>query len=384
MDEIVKKALEHIREHDELTLKEQLEMVQIPAPSGLEQKKAEYVLKKFREIGLEDAFQDEVGNVFGTRKGYANGSRIMLAGHLDTVFPMNTDLTIRKEGERYYCPGINDDTRAVAELLAIARAMVDTGLRAKGDTIFCANVCEEGLGDLKGVKHIFQTRKDIDAFITIDNEYTGAIICIATGSRRFEVTMEGKGGHSFGDFGLPNPIHALGRAISEISEIQVPEEPKTTFNVGVIQGGTSVNTISQKASFLMDIRSTDEKEIQKLVDKFIAAVEKAVNQENQRWNHPTEKVTCTITEIGNRPAGSISTEDRLVQKAIQANQEMELETILDIASSTDANIPISLGIPAITVGRGGNEANVHTLEEWFEPKEAWLGPQRDLLLLMSL
>ena len=191
----------------------------------------------------------------------------MLAAHTDTVFPEGTDLTIRKEGNRYYCPGINDDTHAVAEMIAVAKAMIHADLHTRGDLIFCANVCEEGLGDLRGVKHLFGYENEVseeclqvDAFVSIDNQYTGGVIYTATGSHRYEVTFTGRGGHSFQNFSIPNPIHAMGRAIAQIAEFQVPDEPKTTFNVGVIQGGTSVNTISGSASMLVDLRSDSEEE----------------------------------------------------------------------------------------------------------------------------
>lgn len=377
-------ALEFIKELDETTTKETLEMCQIPAPSHQEKKKAEYILDKFKEIGLLDVHMDEVWNVLGTWPGSDNGPVIMLAAHTDTVFPIDTDVTVKKEGNRYYCPGINDDTHAVAEIMAVAKAMVKYDIHTKGDIVFCANVCEEGLGDLKGVKYIFNNENNIDAFVSVDNPVTGGVVYTATGSHRYQVTFTGNGGHSFADFGLPNPIHAMGRAISKISDFKAPKLPKTTFNVGVISGGTSVNTISASASMLMDIRSDSDEELERLTQEFMDAIESAVQEENDRWEADKPPVEAQIEVKGVRPAGTQSTDCPIVKAAFDAAKLLGIEPELRDESSTDANIPISMGIPAITVGRGGNEGGVHTVHEWFEPVEAWLGPQRDMLLILML
>ena len=387
----VQEALKFLREDDERTLQEHLEMCQIPAPSYEEGEKAEYVRKKMVDAGLSEVHVDEVGNVLGTWKGTGNGPRIMVAGHTDTVFPRETDLTLKKEGERYSCPGIGDDTRAVAELLSLARAMNATGIRGEGDIVFCANVCEEGLGDLRGVKYLFgydnkasEECPQVDAFVSIDNQYTGGVIYTATGSHRYEVTFTGRGGHSFQNFGIPNPIHAMGRAIAQIAEFQVLDEPKTTFNVGVIQGGTSVNTISGSASMLVDLRSDSEEELNRLDKELHKVIEQAAQEENARWDASKPQIKVQIEERGVRPAGAQPKDCAIVKAAFRAAELLGLEPEYRYESSTDANIPISMGIPAITVGRGGEEDGIHTLQEWYEPKEAWLGPQRDLLLMILL
>lgn len=387
----VQEALKFLREDDERTLQEHLEMCQIPAPSYEEGEKAEYVRKKMVDAGLSDVHVDEVGNVLGIWKGTGNGPRIMVAGHTDTVFPRETDLTLKKEGERYSCPGIGDDTRAVAELLSLARAMNATGIRGEGDIVFCANVCEEGLGDLRGVKYLFgydnkasEECPEVDAFVSIDNQYTGGVIYTATGSHRYEVTFTGRGGHSFQNFGIPNPIHAMGRAIAQIAEFQVPNEPKTTFNVGVIQGGTSVNTISGSASMLVDLRSDSEEELNRLDKELHKVIKQAVEEENARWDASKPQIKVQIEGRGVRPAGAQPKDCAIVKAAFRAAELLGLEPEYRYESSTDANIPISMGIPAITVGRGGEEDGIHTLQEWYEPKEAWLGPQRDLLLMILL
>lgn len=423
MDELLKctdvqEALQFLREDDERTLREHLEMCQILAPSYEEGEKAEYVRKKMVDAGLSDVHIDEVGNVLGIWKGTGNGPRIMIAGHTDTVFPRETDLTLKKEGERYSCPGIGDDTRAVAELLSLARALNATGIHGEGDIVFCANVCEEGLGDLRGIKHAFkdmskttvsqkteatenvqasgktddmksftfanELENHYDGFVSIDDKNTSGIIYQAVGSERYLVTFHGTGGHSFTGFGIPNPIHAMGRAIAKISDFQTPKNPKTTFSVGVINGGTSVNVIAAECSMLVDMRSVDAGELEKLSVKFHQAIENAVQEENARWEDKDNRITVTFEQKGKRPAGTQDKSCQIVQAANAANQALGMETLYIGAASTDANIPISLGIPAITVGWGGKGGGEHTIHEWYEHTESWKGPQRDLLLLLAL
>lgn len=404
-NEKIKQALDFIEKEDPVTTQDTLTMCQIPAPSYKEQEKAEYVKKRFREIGLKKVRIDKAGNVLGIWPGTGKGPSVMLAAHTDTVFPEGTDLTVRKEGNRYYCPGINDDTHAVAEMISVAKAMIHADIHTKGDLIFCANVCEEGLGDLRGVKYLFdydgeETRKEeaattaiedaekerpqVDAFVSIDNQYTGGVIYTATGSHRYEVTFTGRGGHSFQNFGIPNPIHAMGRAIAQIAEFKVPDVPKTTFNVGVISGGTSVNTISGAATMLVDLRSDSEEELNRLDLELHEVIERAVKEENARWNSGLPQVEVKIEGRGVRPAGAQPKDCPIVKAAFQAAELLGIEPEYRYESSTDANIPISMGIPAITVGRGGEEDGIHTLQEWYEPKKAWLGPQRDFLLLILL
>ena len=358
-NEKIKQALEYIKEEDPATTQDTLNMCQIPAPSYKEEKKAEYIRERFREIGLRDVRIDAVGNVLGIWPGTGEGPSVMLAAHTDTVFPEGTDLSIRKEGNRYYCPGINDDTHAVAEMIAVAKAMIHADLHTKGDLIFCANVCEEGLGDLRGVKYLFgydnkasEECSEVDAFVSIDNQYTGGVIYTATGSHRYEVTFTGRGGHSFQNFGIPNPIHAMGRAIAQIAEFQVPDEPKTTFNVGVIQGGTSVNTISGSASMLVDLRSDSEDELDRLDEELHKVIELAVKEENARWDASKPQIKVQIEERGVRPAGAQPKDCAIVKAAFRAAELLGIEPEYRYESSTDANIPISMGIPAITVGRG--------------------------------
>lgn len=381
--EIIRKAFAYLKEDDDRTLKELLELVQIPAPSGFEQDRAVCIMDKMERIGLDNVGMDRVGNVFGTIKGTGNGPVVMIAAHTDTVFPQGTDLTIKKEGNRYTCPGINDDTRAIAEILSVARAMKALDIHGEGDIIFCANVCEEGLGDLKGVKYIFRDPHACDGFITVDNVVPGGIIHTATGSERYLVTFLGPGGHSFSDFGLPNPVHAMGRAISRIADFQVKKLPKTTFNVGVVEGGTSVNSIPERCSMLVDLRSDSAEELSALSAQFKQVTEDAVSQENARWD-TKEKVTVIFEEKGRRPAGAQKPDELIVRAAWDATSAVGYTPVFHDASSTDANIPISLGIPAVALGRAGDGGDTHTVHEWFQPEEAWRAPQKELLLVLAL
>lgn len=395
-NEKVKKALELIRERDEDTLSKQLELCVIPAPSGMEEKRAAWVKEHFLLAGLEDVKEDELHNVTGIIKGTRwpeDKGEIMLASHTDTVFPEGTDLTVCKEGDTYFCPSIGDDTRGVAELVSIAESMVSAGIRPEKTIVFCANVCEEGLGNLKGIRHIFKTRTNIEAFVSIDDGTTEKIIYGATGSLRYEIRFTGPGGHSFGAFGIPNPIHAMGRAIAKISRFTVPKHPKTTFNVGVVSGGTTVNTIPSMASMLVDLRSGNENALNRLADMLKRAVSEAAEEENIRWNGEAfwknspdnfPQVTAEFIEKGNRPGGCQTSDALIVQAAEAAVRAVGMEPALSDEGSTDSNIPISLGIPAITVGMGGIGGGEHTPGEWYQAKDAWKGVQKNMLLLLLL
>ena len=307
---------------------------------------------------------------------------------------MDTPLIERREGEKIFVPGISDDTRCLAEILSVMRAIKAAELTPVGDIIIGANVGEEGLGNLRGVRNFFRNNADkVDGFITVDGAGTG--ICIgAVGSLRYKVTFSGPGGHSNGAFGLVNPIHAMGRAIAYISEMRAPQEPRTTFCVGVVEGGTSVNSIAGSCSMLMDIRSVSQEELLKLDAKFKECVQKAVKDENDRWeeerNSPfahfdtSARIEVTIEEIGNRPAGMQTENDDIVRIVKEAYEAVGVTIPYMGAASTDANIPISLGIPAVAVSGGGKSGNAHNVEEWFDPTDAYLGVQRILLTLFSM
>jgi acetylornithine deacetylase/succinyl-diaminopimelate desuccinylase-like protein len=305
-----------------------------------------------------------------------------VAAHLDTVFPEGTNTKVKEKDGILYAPGIADDTRGLAALLSVVRAFNDTGIKTMGDVMFCGNVGEEGLGDLRGVKALFRDHKDIDGFISIDGETPNGITYLATCSHRYEVTYKGPGGHSFNAFGRPSAIHALGRAIAKIADLKTPKEPKTTFTVGVISGGTSVNSIAAQAKMEMDMRSNSEKELLELEAKFLEIVRAAVAEENARWG--SDKMAVEIKLVGNRPAGIQSTDTVIVQTAWASSAAVGLKPYLKDPGSTDANLPISLGIPAVALSGGGTSENNHSPSESFDPTNAYMGPQRAFLMILGL
>ncbi|CAN5841487.1 M20/M25/M40 family metallo-hydrolase [soil metagenome] len=381
----VKKAFEYIKQIEPETVEEQIKITEIPAPTFEETERGLYFKKRFAEIGLKNVRVDSVGNVIGERmgKGGKDAPTLVLAAHLDTVFAKDTPLKTKREGSLIKVPGIGDDSRGLTMLLAIARTLEQHKIQTNGNLIFVANVGEEGLGDLKGVRHLFgeELKGKITHFISIDGTGLG-ITTGAVGSKRYRVTFSGKGGHSYGAFGLANPIHAIGRLINKISEFQTPAEPKTTFNVGMIRGGTSVNSIAAEASFDIDMRSVDPLELAKLDAKFKQAAEESLAEENKRWNDKG-KIALDIKLIGDRPTGNQSQDLPLIKLAASANKYMNIENDFGF-SSTDSNLPISLGIPAITIDGGGIGRGAHSLDEEWDSKDSYIGSQRALLIVLGV
>jgi acetylornithine deacetylase/succinyl-diaminopimelate desuccinylase-like protein len=335
-----------------------------------------------KEIGLTNVRTDKEGNVLGERAGSAARPHLVLAAHLDTVFPEGTDVTVKREGTVLRAPGIGDDCRGLAVVLAVARQIVKSGLKTPGTITFVGNVGEEGLGDLRGVKFLFNEglKGRVDRFVSIDGTGLG-ITNVAVGSLRYRVTFKGPGGHSFGAFGMSNPIHALGRAVEKISKFEVPRDPKTTFNVGRIGGGTSVNSIAFESWMEVDMRSSDAKSLQALDVKFNRAVDEAVREEDTRWGKNVLSADKTL--VGNRPAGQTAADAPIVQAAVSVTRALGLPVSLD-EGPTDANYPMSLGIPAITIDGGGRGTDAHALSESFDVTDSWKGTQRALLLTIAL
>jgi tripeptide aminopeptidase len=381
-NKIVKEALIFLEQDNENTVAEQIEFTAIPAPTFEEHVRGEFFQKRFNELGLQYVRVDEHGNIIGYRPGSGNGPKLVVSAHLDTVFPHGTDVEAKIIDGKIYAPGIADDGRGLAALLTLIRAVNHTNFQTVGDVIFVATVGEEGLGDLRGVKGLFADNADIDGFISIEPGTPNEITYLATGSRRYRVTYTGSGGHSFGDFGIPSAIHALGRAIAMISEIRASENPKTTFNVGTIDGGTSVNTIAASASMVLDMRSTSHDELLKLEEQVLTLLHQAAADENLRWDKESIKVGLEL--VGDRPAGSQSAEAVIVQTAMAAASVLGFEPELNNPSSTDSNVPIGLGIPAVTLGGGGDYGGCHTLQEFFNPKNAHFGVQKILLTILGL
>ena len=379
----VKEALAYLERTEAQTVEEQIALCQIPAPPFKEAARAADFRRRLEALGLRNVRIDAEGNVIGERPGEPGGPTVVISGHLDTVFPEGTDVTVKREGTRLRGPGIGDDCRGLAVVLATARALDAAKVRTRGTLLFVGTVGEEGEGNLRGVRHLFATElKDkVDYFVSVDGTGIG-ITSDAVGSHRYRVTYKGPGGHSYGAFGMPNPMHALGRAIAALADFQVPADPKVTFSVGVVEGGTSVNSIAASASMLVDMRSVDAAALQALDDRFQKAVRDALAAENGRWQSDVE-LTVQVDTAGIRPAGSQPAGAPVVRAATDAARALGLQAPIG-ASSTDANLPISLGIPAVTVDGGGDGGGAHSLDEWFDTRDSHKGTQWVLLYASTL
>lgn len=339
-------------------------LTEIPAPPFKETARGEAFKAMLREHGLSDIETDAEGNVMGLRRGTGGGGLLVIAAHLDTVFPEGTDVKVRREGEWLHAPGIGDDTCSLSFLLAMIRAMDAAGIRTKSDILFVGNVGEEGLGDLRGTRFLFSKGKyagKITQFISFEPG-RGRVTNAGVGSKRYKLTFKGPGGHSFGDFGMVNPAYALGDAIAQFSQTRVPADPKTTFNVGVLSGGTSVNSIPFEVSALIDMRSAGRAELKALEDAFLAIPPRAAARENAARSTARGEVIYTLTPIGDRPVGATPDNAAVVQMAAAAM--LADKGVPEFgSSSTDSNVPMSLGIPAVTLGSGFDSRRAHSLEE---------------------
>jgi tripeptide aminopeptidase len=380
----VVKTLDDLKADDARALEEQKRITEIPAPPFKEKVRAEYYLKRMQELGFKDASIDAEGNVIALRKGTGGGRpKLVVSAHLDTVFPEEVDVTVKEKDGVINAPGIGDDSRGLAALLSLFKAMNENGISTVGDLLVVGTVGEEELGNLRGVKALFRDHKDIDGFISIDGLGISRVVNQSTGSHRYEMIFTGPGGHSFQEFGLPSAIHAMGRAIAKISELQTPAEPRTTFTVGTVRGGTSVNAIAAEARMAVDMRSNSTEELLKLEEKLLALVKQAVVEENARWN--SDKISVEIKLIGDRPAGIVEMDSPIVQATQRAVSTIARGPKVTFAgSSTDSNIAMSLGIPAVTVGGGGEGGNWHSRNEWYKPTDAWMGPQSALITVLML
>ncbi|HBW84398.1 MAG TPA: peptidase M20 [Gammaproteobacteria bacterium] len=381
-DPIVQAALQRIREREPLTIEEQLAITEIAAPPFQEKRRANDYLKRFLDLGLSNAYIDGEGNVVGYRRGSGEGPTLLIAAHLDTVFPESVDTTVELRGGRYYAPGIGDDTRGLAVLLSVIDVMNHFEIATVGDIIFSGNVGEEGRGDLRGVKALFRDLEGVDGFISVDGVRLSRITAGGTGSRRFEFIFSGPGGHSFGAFGLPSAIHAMGRAIAYIAELQTPQFPRTTFTVGTVTGGTSVNSIAADAKFAIDMRSNNSGSLAIFEQQAKQAALTAVLEENSRWG--SDAISVEFELIGDRPVGSTSPESPIVQVAAGAYAKLDVDIGGITISSTDSNVPMALGIPAITISGGGDGGGAHSPAEWFKPVDSHLGPQAVLINILTL
>lgn len=384
----VKKALEQAKLQEPYTIEEQIEICEVAAPPMKEAKRAELIHEKMRSYGL-DAEIDPVGNVIGRYKGMNPEAPVcVVCAHIDTAFPEGTDVRVRRQGGKLYAPGISDDTRGLACMLQVIRLFVSNDIRTQGDVVFIGTVGEEAEGDLRGVKRIFYSSGiHVDGVIAIDSADTGKLLYGSTGSKRYKVEYTGPGGSSFTDFGkVPNPISALCRAGVLLSSLEVPKNPRTTYSIGTIQGGSVVNVIADHAQCELDLRSDDNGVLNNLVSMVLPMFEQAADLENDSIEGLKEenKINCKITPLGYRPAGMQNSSSPVLQAARAAQEALGIPLTSFTSASTDQNVPMSLGIPSTTIGGGGIDYGNHSLSECYEPKDSYLGPQLCLLSVLSL
>ncbi len=366
--EAYRKAVATLTAEHDRTVEDIVALTQMPAASFQEEARALAFLAMAAAHGLKDLEIDAEGNVTGLRPGAENGPLICIAAHLDTVFPPGTDLTVRREGSRLYAPGVGDDTRSLAVLLAWLRAMDAAGVRTRADLLFVADVGEEGPGDLRGMRHLFQKgpyKDRISAFITVDSPDMERIAVGGVGSKRYRVTFKGPGGHSYGAFGLVNPMFAMADAIARLGRIEVPASPKTTYSASVTGGGTSINSIPNSVWTEFDLRSESPDQLARLEATFLDLIDRSVAAENAARSTQDGPITAEVKKIGDRPAGRTDETSELVRLAHAAITAHGFRPGFEF-SSTDANIPMSLGIPAIKIGSGGTGGRGHSLEEWID------------------
>jgi len=398
----VRAARSHLERTDEVTLARQAALCAIPAPTGAEGHRAAHVAELFRAVGLHDVAIDEVGNVHGWTAGEAGrgkgdgGAPVVLSAHLDTVFGPEVNVAVERRGQRLEGPGISDNARGLAALVAVAEAMVVTRVRTARPVLFAATVGEEGSGDLRGVKYLLNGKSGNGeggrvhpapaAFIALDGAGLERVVHRALGSKRYRVTFRGPGGHSWAAFGVANPANAVGRATALLADLPTrtaPPAPRTTCAVVRLGGGTGLNSIPQEAWLDLDLRSEDPKALAQLDVTVRAALDRALDDENRRRAPGTPPLTLEHRPIGDRPSGVTPRTHPLVLAAIAANRVLGRDAEL-ASASTDANVPIALGIPAIALGAGGKAGDAHLATEWYENSEGALGIVRALLVTVAM
>ena len=385
-NEAVAAALRDIEAEHELRIAQQTELSQIPSPPFGETARGEHFAEMLRKEGASDVTIDPTGNVIGRLRGTGEGPVLVIAAHLDTVFPAGTDCTVRREGSMLYGPGISDDACGLAALLQICRTAVRHGLKTVGDIVLVGTVGEEGNGDLRGSKALWAAPNDYDGFIAIDSAAVTRILKGSVGCKRFRITFTGPGGHSLHKFGIAgSAIHVLCRAGAKIDQVEVPAEPKCTFNIGVIKGGTSVNAIAASASMELDIRSMDNDGLELITSRILPLIDEAVCEENAYWHLEGENaVKADIVQIGDRPAGVNRDDSPVVHAAYGAMQALGIPLEKFAFAATDQNVPLALGVPATTLGGGGTEFFNHSVKEHWDSAGAFRGPQLALLTALTL
>ena len=378
-------AFRIVEELDAWSLERLIELTQIPAPPFMEEARGRRFAELLREFGADSVWTDAEGNVIGLRRGRTGERTIGFGGHLDTVFPEGTDVTVRQVGDTLYAPGIGDDTRGLVLVLTALRAMEAAGIETDDDVLFVGVVGEEGLGDLRGMKYLFREGGDApDVWIDVDGGGLSRLVTMGLGSVRYRITFEGPGGHSWGAFGLANPAHAMSRAVrhfQDVADTLTRSGPRTSYNVGRIGGGTSVNSIPFEAWMEVDMRSESPESLVRIERVFLAAMDRALEEENAlRRDGPA--LTVDKDKVGDRPSGSLDPSIPLIQRALATTAVFGVEGRL-ARSSTDSNVPIALGVPAVTIGRGGVGGEAHAPGEWWINRDGHLAIQRALLLVVA-
>ncbi|MHB1864143.1 MAG: M20/M25/M40 family metallo-hydrolase [Gemmatimonadaceae bacterium] len=374
---------ERLAARDDDIMRTQVTASEVPAPTGDEGARAALLRDRFAALGLAGVRIDGAGNVIGRRAGRRDDRPVVVCAHLDTVFPRETVLTVRRDGRRFFGPGITDNGRGLAAMLAIAECLDPRHVPLEHSVEFLGSTGEEGNGDLRGAKHYFASASEPPAaMIAVDGAGDERIIHRALGARRFRVTFRGPGGHSWSAFGAPNAIHAAAGATARLSAIRLPADPRTTLSVGRIGGGISVNSIPDHAWLELDVRSTDGRQLDRTEAEVHRAIAAAVDEENHRAARDTPALSVHVTRIGHRPAGETPADDPLVRAAQAMTKLVGRDPELAIAS-TDANVPIGLGIPAIAIGAGGKGGDAHSATEWFENAHGTRGIARALAIVVA-
>jgi tripeptide aminopeptidase len=381
----VSSALELTEEHDPWALELLVELTEIPSPPFMEDERGERFAELLAALGADSVWTDEEGNVIGLRRGTVGERTIGFGGHLDTVFPEGTDVTVRQVGDTLFAPGVGDDTRGLVVVLSVLRALEEGDVETEDDLLFVGVVGEEGLGDLRGMKHLYRAGGiRPDAWIDVDGGGLSRLVSMGLGSVRYRVTFEGPGGHSWGAFGTANPAHAMSRAVryfQDVADTLTRSGPRTSYNVGRIGGGTSVNSVPFEAWMEVDMRSVSPASLARIEEVFLDAMDRALEEENElRREGPP--LTVDKAKIGDRPSGELDASTPLIQRALAATGAFGVDGEL-ARSSTDSNIPISLGVPAVTIGRGGLGGNGHAPDEYWVNRDAPLAVQRALLLVVA-
>ena len=381
----IKVALDLAEIHDDWALERLIELTEIPAPPFMEDERGARFGELLTELGADSVWTDNEGNVIGLRRGRTGDRTIGFGGHLDTVFPEGTDVSVRQVGDTLFAPGVGDDTRGLVVVLSVLRALEEASLETDDDLLFVGVVGEEGLGDLRGMKYLY--REDglrPDVWIDVDGGGLSRIVSMGLGSVRYRVTFAGPGGHSWGAFGTANPAHAMSRAVryfQDVADTLTRSGPRTSYNVGRIGGGTSVNSVPFESWMEVDMRSESPASLARIEQAFLAAMDRGAAEENElrREGDPLQAIK---DKIGDRPSGELDPSTPVIQRALAATAEFGVQGEL-ARSSTDSNVPIALGIPAVTIGRGGQGANGHAPDEFWINVDAYLAVQRALVLVVA-